>query len=101
MNEPASAPLTRALELTVGMLDAAAGDNWDRVSQLDAERQRSLRKCGAEPLGAGERQLVAALLKHNQTLLALAEGARAALHKQLDQHRYNHRALRTYIASSR
>lgn len=100
MNEAASAELQRALELTVGMLDAAAGNNWDRVSQLDAERQRRLRKRDAASLSADDRQIVATLLKHNQTLLAHADAARAALRKQLDQHQYNHRALRTYIASS-
>jgi hypothetical protein len=101
MNDAASAELQRALELTVGMLDAAAGNNWDRVDQLDAERQRNLRKRGTAPLNAGERQIVSTLLTHNQALLAHADAARAALREQIDQHQYNHRALRTYIASSR
>jgi hypothetical protein len=101
MNEAASAELQQALELTVGMLDAAAGNNWDRVGQLDAERQRRLRKRGTAALNADERRIVSTLLTHNQTLLAHADAARAALREQLDQHQYNHRALRTYIASSR
>jgi len=101
MSEAAPAALERALQLTIDMLDAAAGSNWDRVSQLDAERERQLRQHRAGPLSENDRQIVAALRRHNQTLLAHAEAARATVKQQLDQHHYNHRALRSYISSSR
>jgi hypothetical protein len=100
MNDTAHADLQRALQITVEMLDAAAGNNWDRVSQLDAERHRQLRKRQADLLSEQDRQIVATLLRHNQTLMAHADMARATLKKQLDEHQYNHRALRTYISSS-
>jgi hypothetical protein len=100
MSEAAHADLQQALQITIEMLDAAAGNNWDRVIQLDAERHRPLRKRQADPLSDEGRQIVAALLRHNQTLMAHADAARAMLKKQLDEHQYNHRALRTYISSS-
>jgi len=100
MNEAARIDLQHALQITIEMLDAAAGNNWDRVSQLDAERQRQLRTPRSGPLTGHDRQLIATLLKHNQTLMAHADAARTTLKAQLDQHQYNHRALRTYISSS-
>jgi hypothetical protein len=100
MNQAASADLQRALQITTDMLDAAAGNNWDRVSQLDAERHRYLQKHQADLLTMQDRQMIAALLAHNQTLLVHAENAREAVREQLDQHQYKHRALRTYISSS-
>lgn len=100
MNETVPAGLQRALQLTIDMLDAAAGNNWDRVSQLDAERHRQLRKRAAGPLSEQDRQIVATLLRHNQTLMAHADLARAALRQQLHRHAYNHRALQTYVRSS-
>ncbi|GFZ86285.1 flagellar protein FliT [Dyella caseinilytica] len=100
MNEAARADLQQALQITVEMLDAATGNNWDWVSQLDAERHRELQKCKGSPLSDRDRQIIATLRRHNETLMAHAEAARAALKAQLDQHQYNHRALRTYISSS-
>jgi hypothetical protein len=92
--------LQRAVQMTVEMLDAAVGGNWERVSQLDSERDRLLRKHQADALTADDRKAIAAVLTHNQTLMAHAEIARDAVRRQMDQHQYNHRALRTYISSS-
>jgi hypothetical protein len=100
MSDAAHADLQRALQITVEMLDAGVGNNWDRVGQLDAERLRVLHKRRIEALSDDDRQIVAALLKYNQTLLAHADAARGMLKKQMDEHQYNHRALRTYISSS-
>jgi hypothetical protein len=100
MNQAVSDDLQRALQITIEMLDAAAGSNWDRVYQLDVERQRQLHKRRAGPLSDNDRQIIAAVLKHNQTLMAHADVARTSLKQQLDRHQYNHRALKTYIHSS-
>jgi hypothetical protein len=100
MNDAAHADLQRTLEITLEMLDAAASGNWDRVDQLDIERQRQLQKHGGSPLTERDRQIVAALRRHNTTLMTHADAARAQLKQQMDQHQYNHRALRTYISSS-
>ncbi|GLQ48885.1 flagellar protein FliT [Dyella flava] len=100
MKQAASVDLQRALQITIEMLDAAAGNNWDRVSQLDAERHRQLQRRQAGPLTGDDRQVIATMLTHNQTLKAHAGIARAALKQKLDQHQHNHRALRSYISSS-
>ena len=100
MNEAARIDLPRVLQITIDMLDAAAGGNWDRVSQLDAERNRHLRKQGAGSLTESDRQIIATVVKHNQTLKAHADVARTALKQQLDRQPYNRRALQTYIRSS-
>jgi hypothetical protein len=100
MSETAHLDLRNALQLTIEMLDAADSGNWERVSQLDAERDRLLRKRQADVLTPDDRETISALLAHNQTLMAHAEAAHGALKQQLDQHQYNHHALRTYISSS-
>ena len=100
MSDAARADLQRALQITIEMIDAAVGNNWDRVSQLDVERQRQLRMHHANPLNDQDRQVIASMHRHNQTLMAHADAARATLKAQLEQHQYNHRALRTYISSS-
>jgi hypothetical protein len=100
VSDAAHAELQHALQITVEMLDAAAGNNWDRVSQLDAERDRVLRKHSVEPVSGADREIIARLLAHNQTLAAHAGLARDAVQRQLDEHQYKHRALRTYISSS-
>jgi hypothetical protein len=100
MSDLAHPDLQRALQMTMEMLDAASGGNWERVSQLDGERDRLLRKHQADALSADDRKAIAALLTHNQSLMAHAEIARDAVQRQLDQHQYKHRALRTYISSS-
>jgi Flagellar protein FliT len=100
MNEATRIDLQRVLQITIDMLDAAAGSNWDRVSQLDAERNRQLRKRESGPLTEHDREIIATVVKHNQTLKAHADAARSTLKQQLDQHPYNRRALQTYIRSS-
>jgi hypothetical protein len=100
MSEAAHPDLQHALQITVEMLDAAAGGNWERVGQLDVERDRLLRKRQADPASSHDRETIAALLSHNQTLMAHAEAARDGVQRQLDEHQYKHRALRTYISSS-
>jgi hypothetical protein len=102
MNENAHPDLQRTLRITVEMLDAAANDNWDRVIQLEEKRQYQLRKhrVNAMPLTDLDRQIIATVRKHNQTLAAHADLAQSALKQQLDQQQYNRRALRTYISSS-
>jgi hypothetical protein len=100
MNQAAHPDLQRALQITLEMLDAAANGNWDRVSQFDTERQRQLHKPRQAAPTEHDRQIMATLRKHNQTLMAHADAARTALKQQMDQHQYNHRALRTYLSSS-
>lgn len=100
MNEAARIDLQRVLQITVEMLDAAAGSNWDRVSQLDAVRNRHLHKHEAGSLTEDDRQIIASIVKHNQTLKAHADAARSALKQQMDRQPYNRRALQTYIRSS-
>jgi len=102
MNEQAHPDLQLALQTTTEMLDAAVNGNWDRVIQLEEKRQYQLRKyrVSAAPLIELDRQVIATLRRHNQTLMAHADIAQGALKQQLDQHQYNRRALRTYISSS-
>jgi hypothetical protein len=100
MNDVTHGEWQRALRITIDMLEAAVAGNWDRVSQLDAERQRSLRKRPVNPLSAEDRQIIAAMRNHNKTLMVYADAARATLKQQLDSHQYNRRALQTYIRSS-
>jgi transposase len=100
MNDPAHADLQRALQITIDMLHAAAGSNWDRVLQLEAERQRQLRKRQPGRLSETDRQIISTIVKHNLTLMAHADAARSTLKEQIDQQQYNHRALRTYISCS-
>jgi hypothetical protein len=100
MSDAAQSDLQDALTITLEMLDAAASGNWERVGQLDTERDRLLRKRQADTLTASDRETISALLTHNQTLVAHADAAHEAVKQQLDQHQYNHNALRTYISSS-
>lgn len=100
MSEAAHTDLQDALQLTLEMLDAANSGNWERVGQLDSERDRLLRKRQADALSSGDHEIITTLLAHNQMLQAHAEAAQEAVKQQLDQHQYNHNALRTYISSS-
>lgn len=100
MSEAAHADLQDALQITLEMLDAANSGNWERVSQLDSERDRLLRKRQADVLTPDDHETITTLLAHNQMLQAHAEAAHEAVKQQLDQHQYNHNALRTYISSS-
>ncbi|MBE1159520.1 flagellar protein FliT [Dyella acidiphila] len=100
MSRPAHPNLQQALQLTVEMLEAADGGNWERVSQLDAQRHRLLHSWKPQGANAQDRAAIDAMQTHNQSLMAHAEAARNLVQRQLDQHQYNHRALRTYISSS-
>jgi hypothetical protein len=101
MNEAVRIDLQRVLQITIEMLDAAAGSNWDRVSQLDAVRNRQLHQREVAPLlTEDDRQVIATIVKHNQTLKVHADAARSALKQQMDRQPYNRRALQTYIRSS-
>jgi flagellar protein FliT len=92
------AGLQQAVQLTEQMLDAAREGDWQLATSLDSQRQ---------PLLAAARQpdpqwheLLTTLHEQNQHLLTLAVGAREQVEQQLGQHRYNHRALNSYLASS-
>lgn len=96
----AFAALQRALAITEHMRKAADRDKWHRVSELDAQRQPWLRqaKGAADPRN---RELLRTLLEHNQYLVERATSARAALERKLSEHKYSHRALKTYVTSAR
>ncbi|GLQ99920.1 flagellar protein FliT [Dyella mobilis] len=100
MKKGAHPNVQQALRVTQEMLDAANVGNWDRVSQLDAERHRLLQTWKPVAATPADRDAITALQNHNQTLMAHAEAARAAVKQELDQHQYNHRALATYISSA-
>jgi hypothetical protein len=100
MNDPAHLGLQRALEITAEMIDAAQGDNWPHVLELDARRQVCLVQARAGALGPEHRQALLSLQVHNQVLLERASLAHQAVEQQIGRHQYNHRALRTYIVSS-
>jgi flagellar protein FliT len=93
--------LQRALALTLEMVDAAERDNWDRVSELDAQRQVHLQHMETGALGMQHREALQALQAHNRALLERAGQVRETVEQQLSQHQYNHRALRTYMTSAR
>ncbi|MET0330646.1 MAG: flagellar protein FliT [Dyella sp.] len=90
--------LHQALRLTAQMLDAASAGDWSLVTSLDGARQPLL--AAARRPDPQWRELLTDLHQQNQQLLMLAAGAREQVEQQLGQHRYNHRALNTYIASS-
>jgi dsDNA-binding SOS-regulon protein len=98
MSGIASMALTQALELTSQMLAAAEDDQWSRVIELESERQKWLRP----PLAVeqAQRGALAILAERNRRLLERATAAQAEIGRQLEQHKYNHRALNIYIASS-
>ena len=101
MNDAAHDDLQCALALTVQMIGAATHDNWTLVNELDAQRQRYLQQVQAGALGMQHRETLQALHAHNRSLLEYAEQLRETVEQQLSQHRYNHRALRTYVTSAR
>ena len=98
MSGAAHAALRQALDISAQMLDAADQGHWSHVAELDAERQACIR----QPHAADRYNIEAltTLHEHNRRLLERAELARAGVERQLGQHKYNHRALSTYIASS-
>lgn len=92
--------LQRALEITERMRKAADRDKWNRVSELDAQRQPWLMQArGAKDLQ--RRELLQAMLEHNRYVLERAGIAREALQIKLGTHKFSHRALKTYVSSSR
>lgn len=93
--------LQHALTLTIAMSEAAAHDNWALVVELDARRQVHLQHMRRGDLDAQHRDALAALQAHNRALLERAEQVRDAVERQISQHQYNHRALRTYVSSTR
>jgi hypothetical protein len=92
------APLQQALLLTEQMLDAAGVADWDLVASLDSTRQPLL--AAARRPDPEWQEWLTALHQRNQQVLMLAASAREQVEQQLGSHRYNHRALNTYIASS-
>jgi hypothetical protein len=97
MSDSVHAGLQRALDITVQMLAAAADGQWQQVIELDVERQPCLRQHGYDP---GSRELLTTLYQHNEHLLRRADDARETLERELSRHKYNHRALSVYMASS-
>jgi tripartite-type tricarboxylate transporter receptor subunit TctC len=92
------ADLQQALLLTAQMLDAAGVNDWERVASLDSTRQPLL--AAARRPDPQWQECLAALQQHNQQVLTLASTAREQVEQQLGSHRYNHRALNTYITAS-
>ncbi|GAB2563903.1 hypothetical protein ISP15_05115 [Dyella jejuensis] len=99
MDDPTQAALQRALDITLAMTEAASSDNWTLVAELDEQRRTVLPK--ADTAGSQHRETLLALEAHNRALLERAGLVRAAMEQQISRHQYNHRALRTYITSSR
>ncbi|MBB6247280.1 hypothetical protein [Rhodanobacter sp. A1T4] len=97
MSDSAYAGLQRALDITLQMLAASADGQWQQVAELEAERQPCIRQHGDDQRS---RELLTTLHQHNEHLLKRADVAREALERELSQHKYNHRALNVYIASS-
>lgn len=98
MSGATHAALRQALDISAQMLDAADRGHWSQVAELDVERQACIRQPhAADPYNI---EALATLHEHNRRLLERAELARAGVERQLGQHKYNHRALSTYIASS-
>lgn len=98
MSGAADSALQRALTISAQMLDAADRDDWSRVADLDVERQTWMRQ--EHPANKHSSDALAALHEHNRLLLERAELAHMKIEQQLGQHKYNHRALNTYIASA-
>ena len=97
MSDVAYAGLQRAVEITLQMLAAAADGQWQQVVELDAERQPCIRQHRYDHRSS---ELLTTLHQHNEHLLKRADVARAELESELSRHKYNHRALSVYIASS-
>ena len=98
MSATAHAALRQALDISARMLDAADHGHWSLVAELDAERQTWIRQ--QHPADQPNIEALTTLQEHNRLLLERAGVARAGVERQLGQHKYNHRALNTYIASA-
>lgn len=97
MSDSAYDGLQSALDITLQMLAAAADGQWQRVVELEAERQSCIGQHDDDPRS---RELLTTLHQHNEQLLKRADVEREALERELSRHKYNHRALSVYIASS-
>jgi Flagellar protein FliT len=98
MIEQTHIPLELAYELSVQALEAARAGEWDRVQELTPQRDAQL-KLG-HPRDARSADIVRILIEQNAQLLELAEHAKGSVDQQMQQHKYSHRALSAYIASS-
>lgn len=101
MTSQAQDALQQALALTMQMSEAAADGNWTLVTELDAQRQVPLQHMQNASLDNRHRDALASLQAHNRAVLERAQQVRDAVENQLSQHQYNHRALRSYVSSSR
>lgn len=101
MNNLADDALRQALALTLQMSEAAADGNWTLVTELDTQRQIPLQHVQNASLDNRHRDTLASLEAHNRAVLERAQQVRDAVEQQLSQHQYTHRALRSYVSSSR
>ncbi|GGA27637.1 hypothetical protein [Dyella nitratireducens] len=93
--------LQQALALTIQMSDAASDGNWTLVAELDAQRQIPLQHVQNASLDIQHRDTLAALQAYNRAVLERTQQVHDSIEQQLSQHQYNHRALRSYVSSSR
>lgn len=98
MTEQTHIPLELAYEFSVQALEAARAGEWDRVHDLTPQRDAQL-KLG-HPRDARSADIVRILIEQNAQLMDLVERARGMVDEQMQQHKYSHRALSAYIASS-
>ena len=98
MIEQTHIPLELAYELSVQALEAARAGEWDRVQELTPQRDAQLRM--GHPRDARSADIVRILIEQNAQLMELAEQAKGSVDQQMQQHKYSHRALSAYIASS-
>jgi hypothetical protein len=98
MIEQTHIPLELAYELSVQALEAARAGDWNRVQELTPQRDAQLRL--GHPRDSRSADIVRILIEQNAQLLDLAEQAKGGINEQMQQHKYSHRALSAYIASS-
>jgi len=98
MIEQTHIPLELAYELSIKALEAARAGEWDRVQELTPQRDAQLRM--GHPRDERSADIVRILIEQNTQLMDLAEQARDMVNQQMQQHKYSHRALSAYIASS-
>lgn len=101
MSSQAQDALRQALALTIQMSEAAAAGNWSLVADLDAQRQVSMQFMRSASFDIRHRDALASLEAHNRAILERVQQVRDSVEQQLSQHQYNHRALRSYVSSSR
>jgi len=97
MSDASDAGLQRALVITLQMLTAADEGEWQQVIELDTERQPWMQPTLSDRRSS---ELLTTLHQHNERLLERAAAARESVQRELGRHKYNHRALSVYIASS-